>query len=363
MANIFSSLFKGGESYLGVDIGTTSIKIVEIIHPSAGAKPQLRTYGWLETYGYLERFNNALQTSSLKLFEQEIAGYLKLLSEHTDLKTSSAIASLPAFSAFSTLIELPMMPVTEVAKTMSFQVKKFIPLPLSAVTIDWLKVGERTDENGNQIQQIFIISIPNEHIDRLKTIFKLAGLKLVDIEIEGMSLSRSLALGNPEPTLIIDIGARSTSFSVAKDGYLKMDGQTDFAGGSITQSLASGLNISPRRAEDLKKQKGLLVGAAEYELSTLMLPMLDVIISEAKRIKNNYENSYREIITNVVLSGGGANLLGIEKYFKDQMGLPTEKANPFKNLIYPKEIEPVIKDIGPSLSVAIGLGIRGKTKA
>lgn len=360
MPTFFSSLLKGSESYLGIDIGTTSIKAVEILHPPGGVKPQLRTYGWLETYGYLERFNNALQTSNLKLFEQEVAGYLKLLTKYVEAKSVLTVASLPAFSAFSTLIELPMMSPADVGKAMAFQAKKFIPLPLSAVTIDWLKVGELTDESGNQLQQIFLISIPNEHIERHKNIFKAAGLKLVGIEVEGISLARALTQGISEAVLIIDIGARSTSFSVAKEGYLKMSGQSDFAGGSITQSIASGLNVSPRRAEDLKKQRGLLVGAGEYELSTLMLPMLDVIISEARRNINNYESSYKEKIARVILSGGGANLIGIEKYFQDQIGLPVEKANPFKNLSYPGEIESVIKDIGPALSVAIGLGMKGR---
>jgi type IV pilus assembly protein PilM len=360
MPTFFSSLFKGAESYIGIDIGTTSIKVVEILHPPGGAKPMLRAYGWLETYGYLERFNNALQTSNLKLFEQEVAGYLRLLIGRIESKAEAAIASLPAFSAFSTLIELPMMSPADVGQTMAYQAKKFIPLPLSTVTIDWLKAGERVDESGNQLQQIFLISIPNEHIERHKNIFKAAGLKLVGIEVEGVSLARALTQGISQAVLIIDIGARSTSFSVAKEGYLKMAGQSDFAGGSITQSIASGLNVTPRRAEDLKKQRGLLVGAGEYELSTLILPMVDVIISEARRIKNNYESSYREQVERVILSGGGANLSGIDRYFQEQIGLPVELANPFKNLSYPGEIESVIKDIGPALSVVIGLGLKGK---
>ena len=82
--SLFSSLL-GGETYLGVDIGTTSIKAVEIERSKKG-KPVLKNYGILETYNYLERFNEVLQTSSLKLVDIETATYLKLLKKKAGLK-------------------------------------------------------------------------------------------------------------------------------------------------------------------------------------------------------------------------------------------------------------------------------------
>ena len=143
----FLTTLLGGETYLGIDIGTTSIKAVEIERSKKG-KPVLKNYGILETYNYLERFNEVLQTSSLKLVDTETATYLKLLIKKAGLKANKVIASLPAFSAFTTLIELPLVPETELRKIMEFQAKQYIPLTLSAVTIDWVKVGERADAHG-----------------------------------------------------------------------------------------------------------------------------------------------------------------------------------------------------------------------
>jgi type IV pilus assembly protein PilM len=353
---LFKSLF-GPKRYLGVDIGTTSIKIVEMIRAGAG-RTELKNYGFLETYGYLERFNNALQTSSLKVLESEAAAYLKLILNHARIKTREAVAAVPAFAAFTTLIELPVMSSQETEQAMVFQAKQYVPLPISAVKIDWLPVGERTDENGVTKQQIFLISVPNEQIERYKKIFAGAGLNLVALEIEGISLARILTADLKEPALIVDIGARSTSFTVGREGFLKFASQTDFAGGSLTQALASGLNISPRRAEDLKRQKGLLGSGGEYELSSFLLLYLDVIIGEAKRAKNNFEQNYNEKVTSVILSGGGANLLGIEKYFSEQISLPVVKAAPFARVSYPSSIEPIVKELSPAFSVALGLGIK-----
>ena len=346
----------GDKTYLGAEIGTTTIKLVELI--KSGKEIRLKNYGILETYGYLERFNNALQTSSLKALESEISAYLSIILQHAKIKSRNATVSLPAFSAFTTLIELPDIPEGELASAMAFQAKQYVPLPITSVKLDYIKVGERMDENGLKLQQIFLVSIPNEQIDRYQKIFNGARLNLNALEVEGMSLARVLTKGIKEPTMIVDLGARSTSFAIAKDGFLRFEAQTDFAGGSLTQALASGMNISPRRAEELKQQRGLLATGAESELSTLMLPILDVIINEARRAKENFEKSYKEGVTSLVLTGGGANLLGIEDYFTQQLAVKTVRANPFRNIIYPPEIEPIIKKSGPAFAVALGAAIR-----
>ena len=353
--NLLRKLFPT-KSYLGIDIGTTSIKLVELA--KAQGLPKLLSYGFLETYGHLERLNNAIQTSSLKMLDTETSEFIKIILKNSNVKSSEVVASLPTFSAFSTLLEVPEMSADDTSKAMRFQAKQYIPLPISSVTIDWVKVGEKKLENGTIIQQVLLVSVPNEHIQKYKNIFRNAGLNLVAIELEGFASARVLTSDNEKTTLIIDIGSRSTMIAVAKHGLLKFVGQTDFAGGSLTQTIASGLNIRVRRAEDLKKLRGLKGTGGEYELSTLMFPILDVIISEARRVKSNYEIGYNEKIERIILTGGGANLLGIAQYFQEQFGLPVTKANPFSQLSYPSDLEPIVNDLASEFTVAVGLGLR-----
>jgi len=355
MFNFIKSLV-GAEPYLGVDIGTTSIKIAEI---SMGKiRPKLQNYGILESYGHLERLNDAIQTNSLKLAEKETAELLKLILAKLKPGAKYAAASIPSFSAFITLIDLPKMFDADTAKTVSFQLDQYIPLPASEVVIEWFKVGEKTDEKGFDKQEILIISIPKEQIKRYQNIFNLAGLKLKSLEIESLSLIRAVAGIDPTPTLLVDIGARSTNMAVSEKGFLKYNRQTDFSGGSLTQAIANGLDINARRAEELKRQKGLLGDRGDYELSTLIFPFLDVIINEADRVRENYDKNNEHKIERVILAGGGANLLGLNKYFEKQINLPTVVGNPFSKIDYPPAIDPFVKDLGPALSVAIGLGLR-----
>lgn len=353
MFNIKSLI--GAQSYLGVDIGTTSIKIAEI---SKGKKhPKLQNYGILENCGHLERLNDAIQTSGLKIAEKETAELLKLLLEKSKIKSKEALASISSFSAFVTLLKIPEMSEIDMEKTMPFQIKQQIPLPLQEVAIEWLKVGEKESQSGISEQQILVISIPNEIILRYRNIFKLAGLKLRVLEMESLSLIRAL-IADKAPTLLVDIGGCSTNIAVVENGFLKYSIHTNFAGGSLTRAIANGLNIDVKRAEELKKYKGIASDKGEYELSTLTFLFLDALINEIKRVKTLYEKDQLSKIEKIILAGGGANLLGIKKYFEEQINLPITIGDPFLKIEIPVKIEPLIKELGPGLSVAIGLGIK-----
>lgn len=353
------NIVRGGP-FLGVDIGTTSIKLVEV-HETKEGGLALGNYGILETFGYLERANSALQTSSLKLMEEETTKYLTLAVQQLGAKTNLAVASLPAFSAFTTLIELPTISDKEVERVIALQGKQYIPLPIETVRVDWLKVGERTTEQGVKMYQILLIAVVSEQVKRYENIFRNAGLHLRAIEIEGISMARILATGAKEPVLIVDIGSRSTGFVVAADGMFRFGGQTDFSGGSLTQTIANGLGITTHRAETLKRLKGLGASPSEQELSTLMEPILDVIINEAIRVKESYETNYKAKVARVILTGGGANLNGFEQYFGKQSGMQATVANPFEKIQYPPTLAPAVRELGPLLSVALGLGVKGMT--
>lgn len=358
MAGIFN-IFRQGifPSYLGVDIGTTSIKVVEV-KPGKNL-PRVINYGILESGGYLSRVNQVLQTSTLKLFEKEAAEFLRSIIKEMKPASTEAIASLPVFSAFTTILDFPSMSPKELEGALIFQAKQYVPLPLSEVALDWLKVGEFEDESGFKHQKILLISVPQEHIRKYQKIFKEAGLNLGALEIESLSVAR-IFKNDPTPTVVVDIGSRSTNIVFLNAGELKMHTQTDFAGASLTQALAASLSINPARAEELKKEKGISASGPDYELSTIMLPFLDAIINEVKKAIYVYETQLKDSskVERVVLSGGGANLVGIEKYFGREIELPVVKAAPFSRFEYDPSLEPLVSVLGPTMSVAMGLTLR-----
>jgi type IV pilus assembly protein PilM len=204
-----------------------------------------------------------------------------------------------------------------------------------------------------------LISVPNEQIKKYQHMFQLAGLRLRALEIESLSVAR-LFTGDPTPTIIVDIGSRSTNIIFMEKGALAWSAQSDIAAASLTQALASSLGINPMRAEELKKERGIMGTGPNYELSTIMMPFLDAIVNEVKKETYSYRQQFPTATQaeRVVLAGGGANLSGIEKYFEKEFGIPVVKATPFSRFEYPDAISPFVPELGAPMTVALGLGMK-----
>ncbi len=359
MANPFSFIKKsiGTPSYLGIDIGTTSIKVVEV--RKGDKKPRVVNYGFLESSGYLARANQALQTSGLKIFERDAVELLKTVVKETGTTATDVVASLPPFEVFTTLLDFPAMGPSEVQQAIVYQARQYVPLPLSEVALDWMKVADYQDEKGFAHQKILLISVPQEEIKKYQRIFAGAGLNLHALELESLSVARLFA-GDPTASVIVDIGSRSTNMMFMQGGILAWGAQSDFASSSLTQALATSLGINPVRAEELKKERGIIGTGPNYELSSIMLPYVDAIVNEVKKAQFSFAQQFPAAAKaeRVILAGGGANLLGIEKYFEKEIGVPVVKAAPFTKFEYPPEIAPFLPELNPLLTVALGLGIK-----
>jgi type IV pilus assembly protein PilM len=347
----------GASPFLVVDIGTTSIKVGEFINRAQGV--ELLNYGLLESQAYLDGTGSAIQTSSFRMLEPLVIDYLKRTLRAMGTKTKRAYVALPAFSAFTTLIELPEMSIEDTERAIPFQSQQYIPAPLASVAVEWFSVGTPQNFSGSAMQQIFLVSVSKNTLKKYERVLRGAGLKMAGTEVESMSLAR-VASQVGELVLIADIGSRSTSLCVAESGVLKFSAQTDFASGSLTQVLANGLNITLNRAESLKNSRGLAPQGGEQGLSTLMAPMLDAIISEATRALTGFERSFGQKVNRVVLSGGGARLIGVEKYFSDELNLPTTQIRPFERISYPSALSAQVSELSSQFAVVIGLALKPK---
>jgi len=339
---------------LGIDIGTTGIKAVEIAQSQGGLL--LTQYGILETANTLDRFSNPIQSSNLKPLESDLSAYLKALVKTAGFQAKKVYASVPSFVGQTALIELPEGHATEGA--LSQAVSSYIPLPLTALTLQYVASREKKYPDGTTRKQVLVVMIPNERIETYHTIFAEAGLALEGVELEQQSVCRAFTTATAEPTLVIDIGGRSTSIGVAQAGELCFAGQTDFSSGSLTLALASALNISERRADQLKRQTLIVGKGGDHELSTIMIPIIDAIITEAKRIQTGFEKGYSVPVKNVIITGSGAHMPGFEKYLSEQLNMPVMTGNALSAVAYPPELEPIAHQLGSTLSVACGLALK-----
>ncbi|MDP3731108.1 MAG: type IV pilus assembly protein PilM [bacterium] len=354
------SFFKNfsSRSALGIDIGTASIKIVELTRE--GGRFKLLNYGIFQ----LENQEEAIQTNQkvLKLADEAIIWGIKEVLKQAKIKSRNAIASIPAYSTFSTVISLPYLSEKDLAKTIPFEAKKYIPLPLSDVVVDWsiINLGSFTPGQGKTVPtvEVFLAAVPKHEAERYKNIANGAGLTLTALELENIGLARALIGNDQSPIAIVNVGGRSTSILVMDKGYERISHTYEIGGFEITKSIARSMGVSLARAEELKKTVGL--GSDHVKVvSEAMLSLVDMMVFETKKTISTYETSKQTKVQKVILVGGLAIMPKFLEYFKNKLGMDVAMGNPFARLTYPKEVAGLTNQLGPVFSVAIGLAMRG----
>lgn len=340
--NIFG-IGKGPKSYLGADIGTLSIKIVEIT--SENNRPKLQNYAILTNYGL---------TESPKIFGGEAVSMLKRLLKESEAVSKEANMSAPVFSSFLTIMELPPMSEAEIAGAVQFEAKKYIPVPLESVLIDWSLIGV----NGNGQISILLVAIPKDLSIEYAGLAKENDLKLMNLELETMSAVRALIGNDPVPAVLLDMGSRDTTISVVDGGHLRISHSIETSGEDLTRAVANSLNINWRRAEELKKERGLEIADKNSQVGGVITPLLDIIVNATKNIIDLYFGKTNKKIEKLIIYGGAAKMPGFSEYLSKGLGIDVLIGNPFNKIIYNEKLSPVIKDIGHEFAIAIGLALK-----
>lgn len=332
--------FSKDESILGVDIGTSDIKIAQVTH---GSKKVLDTYGIVNLSYQIDNHNSEVAID-------QTAQLLKNLLQHARVTSKRCVISLPNSSVFTSVIEMPKMSEKELAQALEFEAKKYVPLPSSEVILSWSVVSEGSSENTNNI---LLTAVPRHIRESYLRVFDIADLDLEIIEIEALALIRSLVFDTAENNVIIDIGAKSTGINFIKNGFLQLSRNLNIGGDTITNRIAEVLNISSLRAEQFKKDFGI---AQSTFIPEAIKPVLNTIKAEIKKLLTIYQA--RNITVNkIILVGGGAGLPGLVDFFTD-LGVTVELGNPLKNVVFPDDVKPVLERFALHLPVAIGLALR-----
>ena len=363
IAHMDFNLFKP-KGKLGVDIGTASIKIAELEKKTT--RFVLSNYGLFE----LKEMKSAgkegttpfLGQSILKLPDDEIVWGIKEVIKRANMKSRDVIASIPSFSTFSTIIEMPYISEQDLSKVMPFEAKKHIPIPLDEVVLDWSIVG--TSNQGEKKTplvnvEIFLAAVPKSETQRYKNIITSAGLNLIALELENSALIRALLGNDLSPTALVNIGGRSTSIVIVDKGYERVAHNYEIGGFEITKSIARSLNIGLERAEELKKKLGLKE-TEENIINEAMVSLMDMMVFETKKTITNYETAKNTKISRILLVGGLTNMPNFLNYFKSKLGREVFIGNALSRLIYSENLNPIIKDVASTFAISVGLAMRDK---
>lgn len=325
------------QRFIGLDIGTSSIKLVQL------SKEQKQLV--LETYGIAHRELDIVHASS----EQQIrdaADIIKQIVDRAGVTTNKVIASFPIHAVFVSVFELPNIPEKELKAAVEYEARRYVPVALEKLVLSWNRL--ESTEPGKV--RVLLTAVPTELVDRYVRMFRRAGLDPVALEVESLSLARSLTEERGKHHLILDIGSGVTGMNIFNDGALVLSKSIGIAGRTISDQISENLGISYTAAEQFK----LDLAETEKTLPPMMAGVIDQLLGEVDRFLRLYQRQQRNPLTEVILAGGGSKLPGIQAYISQQLGLPVVTVDPLATVRFPEEARRALERVAPFLPVAIG---------
>jgi type IV pilus assembly protein PilM len=342
---LFSS---SGNSYLGIDIGTFGVKIVELKKEGSRAR--------LFSYGFSENKEIDLRDSKMKNDTFFIAQVINKVLEKSGMVSRSAIASLPTFSVFSSVLNLSNISKKDLDSAIRWEAKKVIPLPLEEMVLNWKEIKE--EETDNNVR-VFLTGAPKMLVTKYAEIFKEARISLSSLEPETFSLIRSLLGNDKSSVMIVEVGASTTDIAIVEKGIPILSRSIDIGGFTITKAISDNLNIGIERAEQFKYDFG--ISSLEAQTSAIpktIIEAISPIINEVKYTLNLYQGKGEKQVEKIIFSGGSSLLIDFAGYLSKIVDKKVIIGDPWSRISYPADLEPTLKEIGPRMSVAIGLALR-----
>jgi len=367
LKNFFSGLNKlggGGEdSAVGIDIGSSAIKVVEI--KMKEGKAVLETYGSIALGPYADIDSGGVTNLPV----EKIILALREVLKQSDITSTSVALSLPIQSNLIFTIELPAkIEEKEMATIIPIEARKYIPVPITEVSIDYFIIPkkEASFEEMNAVDvvkkeekmNVLVVTTQNDAVEKYRSIVSGCNLRASFFEIEIFSSIRANFEHELSPVLLVDFGASRTKLSIVEFGMVTNYHTIDRGGADITNSISKSLSISFSEAEKMKKEFGFFGNPAEKSLVDIIKVHIDYIFSETNNVLLGYEKKNNRIISKVIFTGGGALIKGLQEVAINNFRAEIEIGHPFSKVGAPAFLEKVFLTIGPEFAVALGLALR-----
>jgi type IV pilus assembly protein PilM len=379
MANFLQNLFasKGEQSVIGIDMGASSIKVVQL--KRKGAQAILETYGELS----LGPYAGTTVGVATNLPEDKIIEALHDLLTEKDVNITTALCgmSIPFSSALMSVISMPQVGAKELDTMVPLEARKYIPVPISEVTLDWSVIPKNTVEPGvgpegttgqsafeskgahlpkpAAMMDVLVVAIHNDTLTRYAAVAAKNNLTPSFFEIEIFSIMRSVLDDTRDPVMMFDMGAATTNLFIVERGILKSSHTINRGSQNITESIAKSFGIPEDRAEVMKRDLGLIgKGAEGADILTVSMLTLEYIFEEVNRIVLDFEKKYEKPISKIVMIGGGSSLKGLNEVAKKGFQTEVVSGDPFSKVVTPAFLEDVLHQTGPQFAVAVGLALR-----
>lgn len=354
------------KTFLGVDIGGSSIKVVELANEKGRAR--------LMTYGYLELPS---QDGGDGLFDQpkKAGEMLARVCKESDVRATQAMTALQTSNVFSTILSLPKTKESNMLKPLiDAELGKLAPLPVSEmITYSTMidgeknkegeKVRRKEEEKGkdekDKYSRVLVTGAAKTLVAKYIDVFKTAKISLQAIDTESFALIRSLVGKDKGAIMILDLGSKRTNLFIVEKGIPFVSRSINLGGDTVTRRLVDQMQISEDDAERAKRDLGIAGGSGS--LPKVLEPILQPIVNEirfAMQLYANMELTELKRVEKIILTGGSSHLAHVPEYLAETLNMNVYRGDPWARVVYPKDLQIVLEEIGPRMAVAVGLAMR-----
>lgn len=346
--------FSRSKGVVGLDIGSATIKLVEVRERKGGTY-QLQRIG-VEPLSPEAIVDGSIMDSSL------VVDAIQKLNEQSAGKSVNYATSVSGHSVIIKKIELPAMAPSELAESIQWEAEQHIPFDINDVRLDYVTLSDH--DTGQENMEVLLVAVKREKVNDYVSVISQSGKTPVIVDVDAFAIQNAYELNYDLDPLkvvaLINMGAGVTNINIVARGASVFWRDISFGGNQFTEALQREFNLSFDQAEMLKR--GEAVGSFTVNDTR---KVLDAVSAEmATEIQKTFDffaaTSSEGPIDELVLSGGCSLTLNLQEVLRERFGVPTELLNPFRRVQF-KESDfnrEWLDSIAPMLAVAVGLAIR-----
>lgn len=347
-----SNLFAKKKNVIGVDIGSSSIKIVELKEAKKGY--QLLNYG-------IAPLPSEVIVDGAIMDSFAVVEAIKGLVADKKIKTKDAVISVSGHSVIIKKINLPVMTEQELEESIQWEAEQYIPFPITDVNMDFHILET---EAGQPQMDVLIVAVKKDMINDYTAVLSEAGLNAVVVDVDSFALENMYCINydvTPEETVaLVNLGGNVININILKGGTSTLTRDVSAGGRQISNEIQKQYGVSYEDAEILKCG-GEVNGVDAGNVGEIIKTSLSSLVTEVARSIDFYLSTVPEgKIDKIYLSGGSSKLKGISEAISERTGISTELVDPFQKILIGKKTidADVLKGDAAFLSVCVGLAIR-----
>jgi type IV pilus assembly protein PilM len=336
------------DNFVGIDIGESSIKLVEI--EKTGEILKLNTYAELMLGPYIGLGEGEV----VKLGENTMSEALKDLYKESRATSTKINMSIPMSACTIMQVSIPKEAEALVDKVLPIEMQKYLPFSINDILMSYQKV----DTSQTSSRTSYLVTCVNKKIfNSLKNIAVNAGLQNVNFEPSIFGDIRILPIEANQVSIIVNIGSNMTSVAFLSGNSLMETSTFNVGSNHITFSLKETFGLDFEKAEKIKKVFGMNGDSSNPLLKDVIDLSTRKIVNEVLHIRNRCESRYNVKCTNIWLTGGGAQMVGVEKFFIDETGIETKISRVMQRIKLPEVSRESIEKESPNYTSALGLAL------